>query len=517
MNRNYKIKVNIIAVITMIIMLSGCFIFNSNATEVNTLPPPVTGDDTNTSTPEPPSDTNTTPGDGNTSSDNENTGSGTGNGDSSGDSTDTSNGGNNGGSTSNGNSGSSSGSSNSRRTTTSSSQSESSNANLINLGIRPHDFSGFRSNTTSYSVTVPADTESVEVYAEAQDSSATVTGTGTVSLQEGENTINVVVTAENGTTKTYTIIITREAAENTEENTEIIEGEGLASLSIQNLELSPKFETNVYEYTAKYIGEDTALQIEANPTNEEYQVEIVGNEELKEGENLITILVSDSDGNNVATYQITVNKSLVDEEALAREQAEQEQRQRMIIGAVIAVVVVIAIIVFIIIRRRRNRAFAEEYSGVPFYGMNKDDNDNKDDMEIDDYGENFEEKPKALRKKKKFIEDDDEDTKENNYENDDDNLDDDYNDEEYENEEEQYEKENQKIMSRLQDDEEEIARRERVRAKFLDGYSKNMQNKENNNTTRKYNKFDDEDDLNDKAEAFASRVKRNSKGRRFKE
>ena len=455
MNRNYKIKLNVIAVITMIIMLSGCFLFNSNAVEDNTVPP-TTGDDTNTSTPEPPSDTNTTPGDGNTGSGNENTGSGTGNSDGSGNSIDTSNGGSNSGSTSNGNSGSSS---NPRRTTTSSSSRESSNVNLINLGIRPHDFSGFRSGTTSYSVTVPADTESVEVYAEAQDSNATISGTGTVNLQEGENTINVVVTAEDGTTKTYTIIITREAAENTEENTEIIEGEGLASLSIQNIELSPKFETNVYEYTAKYIGEDTTLQIEANPTNEEYLVEIVGNEDLKEGENLITILVSDSDGNNVATYQITVNKSLVDEEALAREQAEQEQRQRMIIGAVIAVVVVIAIIVFVVIRRRRNRAFAEEYSGVPFYGMNNDDD------EVDD-----------------------------------DNLDE---------EKEDYEEENQEIMSRLQDDEREKARRERVRAKFLDGYSKNM-------TDRDYKKYDDEDDLDEKAEAFASRVKRNSKGKRFK-
>ena len=507
MNRNYKMKLNVIVKITVIVMLLGCFLFNSNATDENAFPPPVVDENTTPTEPEPEPtpeqpeepaqdpvptpdpvqepDSNTTP---------------------------SSNSGNGGNSSSDSQPSSSS---NPRRNNNS--NSSSSNANLINLGIRPHDFSGFRSGTTSYSVTVPADTESVEVYAEAQDSNATISGTGTVNLQEGENTIEVVVTAENGTTKTYTIVITRETAEDTEENTEIVEGEGLASLSIQNIELSPKFETNVYEYTAKYIGEDTTLQIEANPTNEEYQVEIVGNEDLKEGENLITILVSDSDGNNVATYQITVNKSLVDEEALAREQAEQEQRQRMIIGAVIAVVVVIAIIVFVIIRRRRNRAFAEEYSGVPFYGMNKDDNDNKDDMEIDDYGENFEEKPKALRKKKKFIEDDDEDTKENNYENDDDNLDDDYNDEEYENEEEQYEKENQKIMSRLHDDEEERARRERVRAKFLDGYSKNMQNKENNNTTRKYNKFDDEDDLNDKAEAFASRVKRNSKGRRFKE
>lgn len=504
MNRNYKMKLNVIVMITVIVMLLGCFLFNSNATDENAFPPPVVDENTTPTEPEPEPtpeqpeepaqdpvptpdpvqepDSNTTP---------------------------SSNSGNGGNSSSDSQPSSSS---NPRRNNNS--NSSSSNANLINLGIRPHDFSGFRSGTTSYSVTVPADTESVEVYAEAQDSNATISGTGTVNLQEGENTIEVVVTAENGTTKTYTIVITRETAEDTEENTEIVEGEGLVSLSIQNLELSPKFETNVYEYTVKYIGEDTALQIEANPTNEEYQVEIVGNEELKEGENLITILVSDSDGNNVATYQITVNKSLVDEEALAREQAEQEQRQRMIIGAVIAVVVVIAIIVFVIIRRRRNRAFAEEYSGVPFYGMNKDDNDNKDDMKIDDYGENFEEKPKALRKKKKFIEDD---TLDDNYENDDNNLDDDYNDEEYENEEEQYEKENQKIMSRLHDDEEERARRERVRAKFLDGYSKNMQNKENNNTTRKYNKFDDEDDLNDKAEAFASRVKRNSKGRRFKE
>ena len=487
MNRNYKIKVNIIAVITMIIMLSGCFLFNSNA-EDNTLPP-TTGDDTNTSTPEPTPepepDPELTPDPTPTPEPTPEP-----------DPTPTVN-----------NSGSSSGStSNSRRNTssssTSSSQSESSNANLINLGIRPHDFSGFRSNTTSYSVTVPADTESVEVYAEAQDSNATVTGTGTVNLQEGENTINVVVTAEDGTTKTYTIVITKETAEDTGENTEIVEGEGLASLSIQNIEISPKFETNVYEYTAKYIGEDTSLQIEANPTNKEYQVEIVGNEDLKEGENLITILVSDSDGNNVATYQITVNKSLVDEEALAREQAEQEQRQRMIIGAVIAVVVVIAIIVFVIIRRRRNRAFAEEYSGVPFYGMNKDDDDVND--------EDFEETPKALKNKRKFIEEEKDDGQDNN-------LNDNYDaNEDFEDEKENYEEENQEIMSRLQDDEGERARRERVRAKFLDGYSKSMTYREESNNSRTYNKNDDEDDLDDKAEAFASRVKRNSKGKRFK-
>ena len=40
---------------------------------------------------------------------------------------------------------------------------KSSNANLSNLGIRPHDFTGFRYGTTSYEVAVPEDTQDVEV------------------------------------------------------------------------------------------------------------------------------------------------------------------------------------------------------------------------------------------------------------------------------------------------------------------------------------------------------------------
>ena len=364
------------------------------------------------------------------------------------------------------------------RTTSSNSsaQSKSSNANLSNLGIRPHDFTGFSPSKTSYSVTVPQDTESVEVYAQVADNGATVSGTGTVSLDEGENVVNVTVTAEDGTTKTYTINITR--GEVTEETTEVSSGEGLSKLVIQQIrEMTPEFETNVYEYTAKYIGEKTSLPIEVEPTDESYQVEIVGNEDLKEGENLITILVSTSAGENVATYQITVDKSLVDEEALAREQAEKEQRQRTIIGAVVAVVVVLAVIVFIIIRRRRNRKFAEEYSGVPFYGMNNEE-------DFDEY----EEQPKALKKKRKFIEDEDIDNEENEE------LDD--------------EQEEKDIMKMLAEDEDEKMRRQRVREKFLNGYNRNRIEDDID--------VDDEQDYDDYDEDYDEPRKRRSKGKRFK-
>ena len=115
--------------------------------------------------------------------------------------------------------------------------------------------------------------------------------------------------------------------------------------------------------------------MEATATNPEYTVEITGNDGLKEGENIITILVTDADGENVATYQVTVNKSLVDEEAIAREQEEarqkEEQRKMIIIGVAVGVVALI-IIIALIVRHKRNKAWAEEYT-VPFSGLDEDD------------------------------------------------------------------------------------------------------------------------------------------------
>lgn len=295
----------------------------------------------------------------------------------------------------------SSGSSTSSRTSESSSSSsnssteKSSNANLKNLGIRPNDFSGFTPNTTTYNTTVPEDVESVEVYATASNSKATISGTGTKTLNKGANALNVVVTAEDGTTKTYTINVTREGTEEqqTEENTEV--KNGLSNITIADLELNPSFQTDVYEYTVDYVGEGTSLDLQAVATDPDYTVEVLGNEDLKEGENIITILVTDSEGNNVATYQVTVNKSLVDEEALAKEQEEQQKEQQrrmiMIAGGIIALILIIVII--IVIKRRRNRAYVEEFSGVPFSGMN-DDNDNyfdyNNNLQNNDYYNNDE-------------------------------------------------------------------------------------------------------------------------------
>lgn len=274
---------------------------------------------------------------------------------------------------------------------------KSSNANLSDLGITPHDFTGFKYGTTYYEVSVPENTATVEVYAKAQDTKATVTGTGKKTLEKGENKVEVVVTAEDGTKKTYTINIIRGEKEDKDTNevdVNVENGNGLSELKINDLALSPEFKTNVYEYTVKYIGEDTKLNIEANSTDEDYVVEVIGNNDLQEGENIITILVSESNGDNVATYQVTVNKSLVDGEAIAREEAERKEMQQKIIIGVVGGVILITIIVLIIVRHKRNKNLAEEFSGAYFY-----DNHNDDEDEKEEDGRN-EEVPRALKKKK---------------------------------------------------------------------------------------------------------------------
>lgn len=65
----------------------------------------------------------------------------------------------------------------------------------------------FNKNTTEYKVEATSNTERVKVNASKEDSKASVSGTGTHDVTEGENKIKVTVTAENGSTKTYTIIV----------------------------------------------------------------------------------------------------------------------------------------------------------------------------------------------------------------------------------------------------------------------------------------------------------------------
>ena len=87
----------------------------------------------------------------------------------------------------------------------------SSDADLVDMSISPGSLSpSFSSGTTSYSATVSSSTTQLSVYAQPSDDNATVTVSNR-NLSVGSNTINVTVTAEDGTTKVYSISVTRPA------------------------------------------------------------------------------------------------------------------------------------------------------------------------------------------------------------------------------------------------------------------------------------------------------------------
>ena len=80
---------------------------------------------------------------------------------------------------------------------------------LKNLTISGYKLNpSFDKNTIEYNVQVPDDTETVTISATVNDPTAHVSGTGVIDVSEGTNKINIVVTAQNGSTKTYTINVT---------------------------------------------------------------------------------------------------------------------------------------------------------------------------------------------------------------------------------------------------------------------------------------------------------------------
>lgn len=63
----------------------------------------------------------------------------------------------------------------------------------------------FSKDKTEYKVDLPASATSITVKASANDPKASVSGTGKIKLSAGNNEVNIVVTSEYGTKKTYTI------------------------------------------------------------------------------------------------------------------------------------------------------------------------------------------------------------------------------------------------------------------------------------------------------------------------
>lgn len=262
--------------------------------------------------------------------------------------------------------------------------SKSTEARLKNMGIKEkaYDFTGFKRDRKEYSIEVPNKITSLTVYATPVDSKAKVAGTGKVTLKEGDNTVTVTVTAEAGNTETYNLKIKRntsaeDASGDTDETqTDNVSGAfGLSSLDIDDVNLRPGFDTEIYQYTIDLKQDLSKLEIETIPTADDTTVEIFGNENLHEGENLITILVKNKKTGQTATYQITVNKTLSADEGNESEQVEEfswlkpstwgkEEIIKAIIIAVLTVLIIIAIILKVKLVKEKKAENSIDFPGA---------------------------------------------------------------------------------------------------------------------------------------------------------
>ena len=217
-----------------------------------------------------------------------------------------------------------------------------------------------------------------------------------VALKTGTNVITIAVSGGD----TYKVRITRLAQDNDVEPNIIDESEAeeqeeveetkllLTSLKVKNFELTPEFNSEVYSYTININMKEKnvdKLDIDAIANAADATVEIIGNENLVEGENIITILVKSVDGEESVVYQIIVNKidsssEIVSESVFDRigflSDMEPFQRNLLIGFSAFVLLLVIVVIIIIVKKARKNKE-----PQIPFEGINsKDDVDEAQDI-----------------------------------------------------------------------------------------------------------------------------------------
>ena len=226
-------------------------------------------------------------------------------------------------------------------TTNSDTETKSSEARLKELQI---DIEGmtpeFDKNTTEYYLVVDLTVEKVSVTAIAQDEKAKVSIMGTNNLQEGENTISINVTAEDGTIKIYYIYVTKI------DDVEMANAK-LQTLEIEGFTLYPSFKSDIYTYNLNIDKDIKELNINAKPEREKATVQILGNTDLHKGENMIEVKVTAEDGVTNRTYKINtyINADMV--------KVQEESKLPAIILIVVLGIGIIVLGTYIFLKKRK--------------------------------------------------------------------------------------------------------------------------------------------------------------------
>ena len=181
----------------------------------------------------------------------------------------------------------------------------------------------FAPATTTYTASVANSVSSTTVTATPNHASASVriTGGGTsaddeplpVNLGVGDTVITVWVTAEDGTVKSYTVTVTRAAAQTLQSNDAT-----LRALSLSGVTLSRTFASGTTTYTANVANSVSSTTVTATTNHASASAVITPGDasgasghqvNLRVGNTVITVAVTAEDGRTTRTYTVTVTRA----------------------------------------------------------------------------------------------------------------------------------------------------------------------------------------------------------------
>ncbi len=155
----------------------------------------------------------------------------------------------------------------------------------------------FNSSITTYSVTVPSDVEKVTIAGTPKGNyTKNITGLGETALQSGSNTKTVTVTAEDDSTKTYTLNITREINSNATLTEITIDGNPLPGFTPEN----PTYDLGSVDYEIDKINLSATGVTGTTLAG-------IGEKNLTVGDNTFEIKVT-ADSGATGTYTIKVRR-----------------------------------------------------------------------------------------------------------------------------------------------------------------------------------------------------------------
>ena len=171
---------------------------------------------------------------------------------------------------------------------------KSSDNTLSDLKVDGTTVSGFSSSKTSYTLSDNSST-SINISATANDSKASVSGTGSKTLKYGKNTFGVTVTAENGSKKTYNIIVNKPDPRS--------KNNDLKSLSVSGETI--EFNKNTTSYLIKVEHDVNEVTITATAEDNKASVSGTGTKTLKDYVNEFKVIVK-AENESTKTYIVKV-------------------------------------------------------------------------------------------------------------------------------------------------------------------------------------------------------------------